>query len=482
MSTDPTAHSTPRPAAPDAASPSAASPNAESAADGPALTVLGGGPAGLATGMYARREGLDVTLYEAADQVGGNARTLRLGPFRYDTGAHRFHDKDPQVTADVKALLGEDLRRVDAPSQICWRGRRIDFPLAPYDLLKKLPFRLLAQIAREQLTIPGHSGPEPQHFEEMAHKSYGPTLARLFLLNYTGKLWGTPPDRLSPEVAGNRLEGLDLKTFLLEAFGGATEKARHLDGSFYYPKHGYGQIAEATAEATGRDRIRTGARITNLKHDGTRIEQVVVNDEETVDVETLVSTLPLTLVLRLLEPAPPDEVQALADSVRFRHLRLVVLGLDRPRLTPNASLYIPDRSIPFTRLYEPVNRSPDMAPDGQTVVVLELPCHQDGAHWQESPEALRRAACDLLVEQGLVDGDPEAQGTLVAADHHAVPFAYPILEVGTAAKTRRLKGYLDRFENLHRLGRSADFSYTHVHNLFAEARTLTARLAAEPAA
>ena len=45
------------------------------------LTVLGGGPAGLATGFYARREGLDVRLLEATDAVGGNARTLQLGPF-----------------------------------------------------------------------------------------------------------------------------------------------------------------------------------------------------------------------------------------------------------------------------------------------------------------------------------------------------------------------------------------------------------------
>ncbi|PSQ63049.1 MAG: amine oxidase, partial [Bacteroidetes bacterium QH_10_64_19] len=202
------------------------------AADAP-VTILGGGPAGLATGFYARRQGLGVRLLEAADTVGGNARTLQLGPFRYDTGAHRFHDKNSAVTADIKALLGDDLRRIDAPSQICWRGRRIDFPLAPYDLLRKLPLSLLTRISWEQLSIPRISD-DADHFEEMALQSYGPTLARLFLLNYTEKLWGTSADQLSPRVAGDRLEGLDLKTFLLEAFGGARDKARHLDGSFYY--------------------------------------------------------------------------------------------------------------------------------------------------------------------------------------------------------------------------------------------------------
>ena len=55
----------------------------------PFLTILGGGPAGLAAGWYAREQGLNVQLFEAASTVGGNTRTLELGPFRYDTGAHR---------------------------------------------------------------------------------------------------------------------------------------------------------------------------------------------------------------------------------------------------------------------------------------------------------------------------------------------------------------------------------------------------------
>jgi protoporphyrinogen oxidase len=308
----------------------------------------------------------------------------------------------------------------------------------------------------------------------MARQSYGPTLAKLFLLNYTEKLWGRPADQLSPQVAGDRLEGLDLKTFFLEAFRSARRKARHLDGSFYYPKHGYGMIAEATADAMGRDHIRTDARITALEHDGRRITHVVINDEMRRNAETVVSTLPLTLVLRLLDPAPPAEIQELAASIQFRHLRLAVLGLDCPRLTRNASLYLPSSDIPFTRLYEPKNRSAHMAPDDQTVAVFELPCERDDPDWARPESDLREEAWTLLVEQDLID--PE-QTEVVAFESHAVPFAYPILEVGTQKKADRLKTYLDRFDNLHRLGRSADFTYTHVHNLFAQADGLTASLA-----
>jgi UDP-galactopyranose mutase len=65
----------------------------------------------------------------------------------------------------------------------------------------------------------------------------------------------------------------------------------------------------------------------------------------------------------------------------------------------------------------------------------------------------------------------------VAFDDHAVPFAYPILDLGATDRARTLKDYLDRFDNLHLLGRSADFRYTHVHNLYANAKTLARDLA-----
>ena len=88
------------------------------------LHILGGGPAGLTTGYYAKKHSLNFTIFEAGEHVGGNCRTLKIKgvdckystsqieDFRFDTGAHRFHDKDPQVTEEVSTLLGQDLLRV----------------------------------------------------------------------------------------------------------------------------------------------------------------------------------------------------------------------------------------------------------------------------------------------------------------------------------------------------------------------------------
>jgi protoporphyrinogen oxidase len=113
-----------------------------------------------------------------------------------------------------------------------------------------------------------------------------------------------------------------------------------------------------------------------------------------------------------------------------------------------------------------------MAPPDQTVIVLERPCQADDRAWTQPDDALFAAAIDLLEDQGLALRDE-----VVAREHHAMPFAYPILEVGSTDVAARLRGYLDGFENLHLIGRSAGFSYTHVHELYASAKKLAGTLA-----
>ena len=95
----------------------------------PEIQILGGGPAGLAAGYWAQKLGLDFAIFEASDEVGGNCRTMRQGDFLFDTGAHRVHDKDPDITREIKGLLGDDLHEVSAPSEI-YSGR--DFFRFPF--------------------------------------------------------------------------------------------------------------------------------------------------------------------------------------------------------------------------------------------------------------------------------------------------------------------------------------------------------------
>src|SRR5687768_14092233 len=154
--------------------------------------ILGGGPAGLSAGYFAHEAGLDVRLFEAGESVGGNARTIVRDGFAFDTGAHRFHAKDPFVTEVVRRLVGDDLIEVDAPSAIYDDGRLIDFPLRVDNLLRHsgplLPLAYLWGFLKAR----SRSLPVDPSFEDLSRRRFGDRLAERYLLNYSRKLWGWP--------------------------------------------------------------------------------------------------------------------------------------------------------------------------------------------------------------------------------------------------------------------------------------------------
>ena len=431
------------------------------------IHILGGGPAGLAAGYYAKKRGLDFVLFEAGTQPGGNCRTLRLGEFLFDTGAHRLHDKDPEVTGEIKGLLGDELSDVAAPSEIFFQDEFFSFPLQMGNLVKRLDRKTLLQIAAENLRV--KSRKPATSFGEFALNQYGQTLANLFLLNYSRKLWGADPHQLSTDVSGGRMKGLDLASFVREVLLGKASRPGHLDGSFLYPKYGIGMIVDKMSEFIGSKRIRLNSRVSRLVHSHSRgrLDRVVLNDDAEVEVSTVVNTLPLTLSAKMLDPPPPPELLASANAVKYRNLILCVFGLDRPSFSPNASLYFPGAEFPFTRLYEPKNRSRQMAPEGQTAIVLELPCFREDAVWNMSAEALRRSVWEALQRV-----KPIAEGEVVCFATYKLPFAYPVLEVGLAEHVERLVTYFQTFENLHLTGRSSLFRYVHLHDLFKAGREL----------
>ena len=68
------------------------------------VAVIGAGIGGLSTAIRAAAEGRSVTLFEAAPEVGGKLRQLKLGDYRFDLGPSLF--TWPELLQDTLAAAG----------------------------------------------------------------------------------------------------------------------------------------------------------------------------------------------------------------------------------------------------------------------------------------------------------------------------------------------------------------------------------------
>jgi len=426
--------------------------------EGGPLTILGGGPAGLAVAHYAHRAGVPFALYERTAELGGLCRTFQHGAHRYDAGAHRFHDRDAEVTRDLRLLLGSDLAAVSAPSQIFDRGRFVEFPPSPLGWLFAQGPLEAARVAADLVRARWRPRPE-RSFEDYATNRYGRRLGKPLLLDYSEKLWGLPAAELAPDVATRRLSGLTLGSLVVELLQPG-RKAAHLDGAFLYPRTGYGAIAERIVAGLPAADLHTAHEVTGLTCDGGHVRSVRFAGGRSVAVTgRLVSTLPLTVLVRLLGDTLPATARRAAARLRFRHVRLVFVRLARARCTPNATIYLPDPRLRVSRISEPKNRSAAMAPAHETSLVAEVPCSAGDPINALDDRALADRVVAELGEVGLID--PQE---VVEWRHHLLPNAYPVGTLDSADSVRTIRDALGALVNVDLLGRGGRFWYSHLHD------------------
>jgi protoporphyrinogen oxidase len=428
------------------------------------LTILGGGLAGLSVGHFARTSRLSFVIYEASDRLGGNCVTWTHGDFRFDSGAHRLHDKEPGITAEMARLLGPDLKRLIRPSFYYRRGKFLEYPLSRVNLMRSLGPVITLRAAFDIAVSRARPARPQESFEDHVIMTYGRTLARQFLVSYTEKLWGTPCGRLAPDVADKRFHGLGLKTLADQALRG--RKGRQ-EGIYFYPDGGIGAIAGALSASCGEASIRSKAPVTRLEHDGRRIRRVETGGRSVAEVDEVISTIPLHQLVRSLDPAPPREVLDAAARLRFRNVILAAFPVSRPSVTEAATIYIGDPDISIIRVYEPRNRDPRMSPPGKTSLVAELPCDADGEIWSLPDKDLIRLARTDLEKIGLVK-----ESELGDACIRRMPHAYPVPDLGLLEEARRVLAFLGTFANLKLSGRCGKHRYLWMHEVMAAGQHL----------
>ena len=435
----------------------------------PHIIILGAGPAGLgAASQLARRTQAQVTVLEQNIHVGGNAGSFELSGVHVDFGSHRLHPTtDPQVLNDIRSLLGEDLLDRPRHGRIRLRGRWIHFPLKPMDLMLRLPPNFITGVMGDiagKVVLRGRSTGQNETFASLMEKGLGKTICQDFYFPYARKIWGVEPQELSVTQARRRVKNNSLGKMIQKALSAIPGLKPKGSGRFFYPRKGFGQISQVYFQ----DALHHGAHFEL----GARVKAVDLlpgeppavrfekdNQLQTLQADYVWSTIPITILARMLNPAPPAKLLEAAQNIHYRAMILVYLVLDTPQFTEYDAHYFPGADIAITRLSEPKNYSTSQEPLDRTVLCAELPCTADGKEWQMTDEDLGKLVCEALARAGL----PVKVDVLQSVSRR-LRFAYPIYHQGYEQYFERLDEWVGMQENVLTFGRQGLFAHDNTHH------------------
>ena len=380
--------------------------------------MIGGGISGLATAALLARDGLEVTLVESRDELGGRAGRWRKDGFTFDTGPSWY--LMPEVFDHFFALLGTsaaeqlDLVRLDPAYRVYFEGDRA-------------PFDLPAEGARDALVSldPGAAA-ELDAYLASAAETYElatstflystfrslrplltrktlrrlPTLTRLLAESLERRIRRHSRDRRVQQVLGYPAVFLGTSP---AAAPGMYHLMSHLDigQGVLYPRGGIAAVIDAIAALAVREgvTVRTGCRARRIVVEGGAAVGVDMENSdgtrERLAADVVVSTADLHVTEReLLAPehrGRSDRWWQTRDPGPGAVLALLGVRGELPQLAHHTLLFTRDWEEGFEAIYgtrphipDPASiyvcrpsATDDVAPDGHENLFVLIPVPAD---------------------------------------------------------------------------------------------------------
>jgi protoporphyrinogen oxidase len=431
------------------------------------IVIIGAGPAGLTAAFQFEKRGTSPVVLEANQQVGGISRTVEKDGWRFDLGGHRFFTK-VQAVEDLwhEILPDQDFLLRPRKSRIFYRGKYFDYPLKPGNALWNLgPIEAIMCVAsyiRARLRPPK----DQSNYEGWLVARFGWRLYRALFKTYTEKIWGVSVNEMPADWAAQRVKSLSLAKAIFNAILPRRNQKQitSLIEQFQYPKYGPGMMWETccTKVRSQGTQVLTETRATTIRHaDGLAYSVVSQNCErgtEAFSCSAVISSMPISELVSIMEPPPPDLVLDSARDLRYRDFYTVALVVPAEAVpwTDNW-IYIHDPNVRTMRIQNFGSWSPFLVKEGKNVLGLEYTMFRNDPVWSIPDEELIEQAKNELDFLGLVPRDAIETGYVVRE-----PDAYPIYDDRYKANVDVIRAWLDaNVQNVHPVGRNGMFRYNN---------------------
>ncbi len=301
--------------------------------------VVGGGIAGLAAAWFLRELGgpaTDVTVLEAAPQVGGKLGQAEVGGISVETGAESVLARRPEAVDLISAVgLGNDLVHPSTTSAGVWsRGHVRGLPAEqvmgiPSDLAALARSGIVSTAGVMRAMGDTATPPLPQT-DDVAVGAYvgdrlGPEIVERLLDPLLGGVYAGHAESLSmfatlPQFTRAVTEGVPLTTAAAEI------RAQSQPGPVFAGiVGGVGRLPAAVAAASGAQ-VRTGVTVQGLARTetGWTLRTRAGRTDEQIGADAVILAVPAPAAARLLGDAVPAAAAELA-GIEYASMAIVTL-------------------------------------------------------------------------------------------------------------------------------------------------------------
>jgi protoporphyrinogen oxidase len=419
--------------------------------------IIGAGPAGMACAMELFKKNKNFTIIEKDSKVGGLSKTYEFGEFKTDNGPHRFFSKNKYLYEFIENILGEKWIKVRRHTRFYIQGKFYKYPVEIKNVLLNIGFFKSVKVLTDYvLSKIKYRKKEWVNFEEYALATFGKTLAELNILNYTEKIWGIPCTEISVDWANQRIKNLNLMN-IMKKYLGIHNGSKSLVEEFYYPAEGTGLIYDSILDKVKKkNKILLNEEPKKIILSKNKIKEIHIKSGKKIKTEQVVSSIPITRFIELIEPKADKKVLQAAKNLRYRSQVYLFLTINRERITKDQWIYFPDKEIPFGRISEMKNFSSVMSPKGKTSLFIEFFCWEGDNIWKMNKEELFEFSIKWLERLKFVSRKDIVDKFLIKKN-----YVYPVYDLNYKKNLEILENYLNNIENLTYIGRPGRFRYTN---------------------
>lgn len=428
----------------------------------PGVVILGAGSTGLGTALGLALNGYerDVLVIEKNSRPGGLAGSFRWKTHTIDHGPHRLSPNITSVRVIAEELLGPDILTNKNWHGVQLGGTLYQFPprvsdwITPRSLRHLVAFSWSFAVSQVAWVTRRFS---PDTFRSTLVRKFGRRFYDVIAHPMAEKVWGNPDD-IDPAFVSQRFAHVHPYELLKRV----VVPRQELNPSIhYYPRHGYQQLWDSMAGYLVRDgqSIWLAAEPTRIEVENNRIVRLVVatpdGDTEVTGTDlTVVATIPIASLVRLLTGIDTTTLRDHASAVKVRSMALVLFEFDQPRTLPFRTVIYPEREFCFNRLFEQNQYSRDTVEPGRSVVVADITDPRGDARMKVTDAELIE-----MVRRDMAKLPYLALDRVTDAAVRRVEFAYVTPDLETRRRIYLIEHELKQIANLVLVGRFAVGEY-----------------------